>query len=209
MKKYDLKIKDIPVAGSYDVIVVGGGTAGAFAAISAAENGVKTLLIERLGFLGGSATAAQVVPMMHTHIPGNPASSYIDKNIRNYMIRKNYAARDLHGNDGWFNPEMLKFILEKKYIESDGDIRYDTEFIDTIVEDQQIKGVIVHNKEGYQIYLADVFIDATGDADLAYNAGVPCEKGNEKDGKNQAVSLRFMLGNIDLKRFEKYSTDAL
>lgn len=185
----------------YDVIIVGGGTAGGAAAIAAVNEGLKTLIIERNSFLGGSATGAQVTPMMYS---GVADSSNINKLIKQKLKIENHGAADSFGNDGWFNPEMLKFLLEDVYVPKGGEILYDTEYIDSVIQDEKITGLIIHNRGGLQTICGKIIIDCTGDAVVAYKSGVPCFKGNEIDNKNQAVSLRFMLGNIDLKRFCEY-----
>ncbi|HHW58274.1 MAG TPA: FAD-dependent oxidoreductase [Clostridia bacterium] len=195
--------RDYPRREEYDVIVVGGGTAGSIAAIAAAREGAKILLIEKYGFLGGTATASQVTPMMNVKIEGNPASS-IDRKIRKRMIELGFGAKSPGGNDGWFNPEMLKFILEEMVLEQGGEILYDTQFVDAIVLENEIRGIIVHNREGTKVIEGKIFIDATGDAEVAHSAGAPCFVGSEKSGKNQAVSLRFMVGNVDLKRLQTF-----
>lgn len=199
MQYFDYKGNCSIVDEIYDVVVVGGGTAGSTAAIASAREGAKTLIVERNTYLGGSAAGAQVTPMMHAGIIGNSDSSYINKFIKKKLKEENYGASDPYENDGWFNPEMLKFILEEEYISSGGRTLYDTEFIDSEVEDGEIKGIIVHNRGGLLKIRGNVFIDCTGDAELSFKSGVKCFKGSEKSGENQAVSLRFILGNIDLK----------
>lgn len=185
----------------YDVIVVGGGTAGSTAGIACVEEGLSTLILERNSYLGGAATGGQVSPMMYC---GMPDSSSINIALKNDLKKINYGNADPFGNDGWFNPEMLKFYLEEKYTSQGGEILYDTECIDSIVENGEISGVIIHNRGGVQKLSAKMVIDCSGDAVIAYKSGVPCLKGNDIDGKNQAASLRFILGNINLTNFLEY-----
>ncbi|SNX54590.1 FAD-dependent oxidoreductase [Thermoanaerobacterium sp. RBIITD] len=206
MDIYNFDKRQIPIIDKYDVIVVGGGTAGSTAAIASAREGLKTLLIEKYGFLGGSSTASQVMPMMHVNIESNPASS-IDKEIRKRLMNSGYGAKDPYGNDGWFNPEMMKFVLEEMFLEYGGIILYDTDFIDAIVDENTINGIIVNNRSGLNAIMGKIVIDCTGDANVAFSSGVPCFIGDEKTGKNQAISLRFMIGNIDLIRFQSFLKD--
>src|SRR6056297_2706816 len=152
--------EDIKLVDHYDVIVIGGGTAGSTAGAAAARLGANTLVIEKENALGGTATLGQVTPMMPVKIEGNPDSSAFNKEIKKRLIKEGYGAEDSNGNDGWFNPEMLKHTLEDIYLEYNGDILYDCEFVKPIVENDTIKGVIVYNKNGLEAYTADQFIDA-------------------------------------------------
>ncbi len=203
MEELNFLKEKIELKAKYDVIVIGGGTAGSIAGIAAARLGAKTLIIEKEGALGGTSTLGLVTPMMPVKMKGNPDSSAINKELKKILYKKGYGAADQQGNDGWFNPEMLKFTLEETYLAAGGRLLYDTSLIKPIVKDNQIKALLVHNKEGITAYQADIFIDGTGDADLAYLAGVPCQRGKE-EAKYQALSLRFQISNIDLKKFANF-----
>jgi hypothetical protein len=192
---------------SYDVIVIGGGTAGSAAAIASAMESAHTLIVERNSYLGGTASGGQVTPMMHNGIDGRLGSSYINEVIKKKMAEEGYAADDKYGNDGWFNTEMIKFTLEDIFTEHNGDILYNTELIDTVVEDNKIKGILVHNKSGLQLIYGSIFIDCTGDGDVAYYSGVSCFTGDEVFHNNQAMSLRFMAGNIDISKLKCFLND--
>lgn len=182
----------------YDVIVAGGGTAGCIAAIAAVMEGARTLLIEKNIFLGGTATGGQVTPMMSPGIPEEAELSYINKLVKKRLLEQQYGAADPCGNDGWFNPEMLKFTAEDIYMEQGGRLLYDTQIIDTIVENRTIKGLVIYNKGGLQAVKGKVIIDCSGDAVVAHSAGVPCLTGDDIMHQNQASSLRFMVGNVDI-----------
>lgn len=195
--------KEIPVTKEYDVVVIGGGTAGTVAAISAGREGLKTLVVEQFGCLGGSQTMALVTPMMHNHIEGNPYSSAIDEEICDRIISYGYGYKDAGGNKGWFDPQMLKIVLEEMAVEAGCEILYHTSLVDVARNGQIIEAVILHNKDGLFAVKAKVFIDCTGDADVVYYAGLPYEMGNE-EGVNQAISLRFQMTNIDCDRFGEY-----
>lgn len=188
----------------YDVIVAGGGTAGSTAAIAAAIEGADTLIIEKNCFLGGTASGGQVTPMMHSGISGNADGSFVNALLKKKLSEKGYCASDPYENDGWINPEMLKVVLEEIYLEYNGQILYETEFVDAIVDKGCVIGIIVHNKAGMQVIRAKTFIDCTADAEVAFSAGVPCLTGNEKDGRNQLSSLRFMAGNVDVRKLEGF-----
>ena len=76
----------LPVRYTADIVICGGGTAGAFAAIAAAQEGKDVLVIEQFGMVGGSATAALVTPVMHSHIEGDPPCSYISEEVRKRLL---------------------------------------------------------------------------------------------------------------------------
>jgi hypothetical protein len=188
----------------YDVVIIGGGTAGAVAAIASAMGGAHTLIVERNSYLGGTAAGGQVTPMMHDGMDKRSGYSLVNELIKKRMTEEGYAADDKCGNDGWFNTEMIKFTLEDIFLEYQGELLYQTEFIDAYTENHKIEGIIVHNKSGLRLIRAGIFIDCTGDADVAYASGVPCFTGDELKHNNQAMSLRFMAGNIDIRKLKQY-----
>jgi len=112
---YQESARTIPVARAVDVLVVGGGTAGVCAAIAAARQGAKTLLVEAAGFLGGSQTGAQVCPTMPNHVDGVPLNAGIGLEI---MRRAEEAGCGwTHTGQPWFDPEMLKAVLDEMVLE--------------------------------------------------------------------------------------------
>ena len=114
MNQITMKGKRIPVIGEYDVAVVGGGTAGAVAAISCGMEGLKTLIIEQFGALGGSQTMAMVTPMMSSRIPDNNGACSISSEISKRTGELGFAASIGDGINAWFDPTMLKIVLEEK-----------------------------------------------------------------------------------------------
>jgi hypothetical protein len=202
MKKIKFNSKEIKLNNNYQIIVVGGGTAGSTAAIAAARMGIKTLVIERGSALGGSSTLGQVTPMMPVKIEGNPDSSAINKEIKSRLREQNAGGENGSQNDGWFNPEALKFILEELYLEAGGDILYESTFVDSQSSEDKIENIIAKNKSGLSAYQADYYLDCTGDAELAFSAAVPMQENKDED--YQAVSLRFIMDKIDLKKFTQF-----
>lgn len=208
MSSITLGIKEIPVIGQYDAVIVGGGTAGAVAAISCARENLSTLVVEQFGAMGGSQTLALVTPIMPNGIKDNPVTSAISEEICDRMIKYGFGVDSAQKQyprwyRGWFDPLILKVVLEEMVVESGCEIFYHTTLIDAIKENNVIQYAVIHNKGGLAAVKAKCFIDCTGDADVAYLAGVPVQSGNSK-GINQAVSLRFQMTNIDLERFGSY-----
>lgn len=196
--------QSIPSFADVDLLIVGGGTAGAVAAIAGGREGLRTLVIEQLGFLGGTQTGALVTPMMPNQIDGEPLNGGIDLEINRRMNTAHESGVWKDGNRGWFNPEMLKHTLEQMVIESQARILYYTMFEDVVVEDGSVVGVVVLNKAGRGFIKARRTIDASGDADVASRAGVLVERGDPDSGRNQPFSVRFHLGNVDLARFAHF-----
>ncbi|MDI3311837.1 MAG: FAD-dependent oxidoreductase, partial [Thermoanaerobacterium sp.] len=128
----------------------------------------------------------------------------ISNEINNRMINLGYGASDDWGNKGYFDPTILKFLLEQMSIEAGVIILYYTFALDVIKNNEDVKGVVVVNKGGLYAIFAKRIIDCTGDADIAFKAGVPFESGNPLTGKNQAISLRYIMSGIDIHRFHKY-----
>ena len=105
----------------YDVVVVGGGTAGVAAAYTAAKNGLKTLLVEKKIHLGGSITSGLVLPVM------NAGKSEINRDFFNKLTEEmaKYGAQiDFQGNNGWFDPEILKIVLDRLLTSAGVEIRF-------------------------------------------------------------------------------------
>jgi hypothetical protein len=185
MKTYMEEAKEIPVTKETDVLVVGGGYAGFGAAWAAAQTGAKTLLIEQQSCLGGLVTMG-LVSLTFSYIEG------VGYEVFSRLRRENA----LKGR--FIDPEKTKIILEDILLEANVKLLYNTTVIDSIVENQVIKGVVVWNKAGRQAIMAKQVIDASGDGDVAAYAGVPYEVGcPELNNYNQATSLVCRIGNVD------------
>ncbi|GGL76729.1 hypothetical protein GCM10010840_13500 [Deinococcus aerolatus] len=188
---------------TWDVIVAGGGTAGAIAGIAAARAGARVLVIEAQGSLGGTGTNAWVTPLMRNVSAGENLNRGLTDELKARLLARGDGAVDPGGNDNWFNPEGMKFVLEQMLLEAGGEVLYHTHIVQPFLTDgensRRITSLVIHNKGGLQALEATVFIDATGDADLATRAGVPFHAGDE-DGVHQAMSLRFTVAGVDTAR---------
>jgi len=187
----------------WDLIVAGGGLSGVSAAITAAKKECKVLLIEKLGFLGGCATASLVTPMMNNcDTSKTPLNNGLYLEILEKLMKTKDSAVHSNGNPGWFNPESMKFLLDDLCQENGVDILFDTMLVGAKRDNEFIVSVNCMNKAGLQQYEADFFIDATGDADLATYAGVPFEA-----KEHQSLTLRFNMDNVNLYKFSQWLTD--
>ena len=105
----------------YDIVIVGGGTAGCSAAYTASKLGLKTLLLEKEGFLGGSMSGGLVVPAMKSS--ANQINTEFFDNLVIEM-KKLGGQVTYENNKGWFNPELLKITLDKMLLNSGVDILF-------------------------------------------------------------------------------------
>ncbi len=189
---------------SADIVVCGGGTAGVFVALAAAEKCQNVLIVEQFGSLGGTATNGLVTPIMSSHMSGNPACSYLTKKLAERMKEKGTATRQNGSN---FDPLALKLELEEMCMEAGVKILYHTFIADVIKDGNTVKAIVVANKAGLTLIEGKIFIDATGDGDVSVLAGAKYGKGNPETGKNQPVSLRYIVGGIDKQTFANFTAE--
>ncbi len=180
------------------VLVAGGGPAGLAAATAAARQGVPTTLIERYGFLGGMATAGLVNPFMLWDAGlGQLVGGIFQEMLDRMAARGGYpSARQ----PGAFEPEVFKSAADELCLEAGVEVRLHTYVADADVEDARIASVRTESKSGAETWPADVYIDCTGDADLACRAGVPCDHGRKEDGLAQPMTLNFRMANVEVDR---------
>ena len=198
-----------------DVCVVGGGSAGTAAAVSAARKGAKTVLVERGISLGGLATQGCVFPCMPTFVDGSDTPYIKDLNRR--MEKQGVSPfQDVEDSDTFYGggraryiPEYLSFMHEEMCEEAGVDILYNAALVGAVTDEGKIVFCVVQTVEGLAKIRAKVFIDATGDALLSRFAGVPAEKGSEKTGRNQPMTLRFEMGGIDAGKVHHFFRDAI
>ena len=206
MKNYTLQ-KTCDVLASYDVVVVGGGTAGVIAAIAAANEGASVALIEQFGALGGSSTGALVTPTMNTHVEGVPMNSYIVAELDRLALAR--GAMSMRGVSRYYDPILLPVILEEMAVGAGVSLYLYTDLVDVVKEGRTIVGVFVSDKSGMHVIEGKQFIDCTGDGDLSVMAGAAYTKGNPKTGKNQPISLRYMVSGVDMQAFHETAPDSV
>lgn len=191
-----------PVKASVDVLVVGGGPSGIIAAEAAAKDGLKVMLIESKSFLGGNLTIG--LPILgFLGQKGNPVIQGLPQNLVDRLAAKNAASGHrpcpLHMSLTIIDPEEVKATALDILTEKNVDILFYAFCADVIKEGNEVRGVIIESKAGREAILAKTIIDCTGDADVAYKAGVPCEKGDENGGM-QPPTLMFCLKGVDVKK---------
>lgn len=218
MESYQLNCS-IPYYYTSEIAVVGGGPAGVCAAIAAARTGAKVLLIESGNCLGGMATIGQV----------NPFMTSFDKSGENMIIRGLFAEiidrlvargaaiqpRDVppgqsftsyitvgHNHTAPFDAEVLKVVLDEMCEEAGVQVLFHSSFISPIMEGNAVRGLVIATKAGLRAVSAQMVIDCTGDADVAFRSGVPCEMGDEASGRIQPATMFFRIGNVDLAKVD-------
>lgn len=203
MEKIVIQPKTIDISMQTNVLVVGGGPAGIGAAVSAARNGQSVILLEKRGFLGGNITAC-FVENCNYFLKGTGFSS---EGIYNEIERKAY---EKYGNDNVrernkfaFSSEYLKVFLDEFVSEAGVQILFHSFVNDVVMDGRQIAAVIIQTKKGPVAVKADIVIDTTGDADVAFAAGVPFEQGREKDGLCQPGTVSLRLAGADTEALLK------
>lgn len=197
-----------------DVVVVGSGSAGATAALAAAEQGAAVTLVERYGFMGGTST--QVLDTFYGfYTPGAAPRKVVgglpDRIVDELMQRglafvrpSTYGA----GNGITYDPETLKVVWETLALRAGVRLLYHTLVIDVLLDGNRVTGLIAATKGGLVKLEAEVVIDASGDADVAAAAGVPFE-GAENGGPRQSGTTTFRMINVDVARASQVKKDEL
>jgi hypothetical protein len=204
---YELS-KDLPLVTDADVIVVGGGPGGIGAAVMAARAGARTVLIERYGCLGGMASMGEVHPFMPNHV----GDICLDKPI--YLewldrIHSYYPPRELEAGESageskakalrGLSKEAAMLAAEDLCLEAGVELLYHHALSDAVVANGRIEGIVLLSKSQYVGATAKVYVDATGDADLAAWSG--CEFGQGgPSGHSQPMTLCFKLSGVDGSR---------
>ncbi len=187
----------LPIADRVDVLVCGGGVAGIAAAVAAARHGARTLLIERAGFLGGTATGSAMGLIV---IPANELVGF----PREFFARLAEEQGAGLGDVVPWDIEAYKLVAMDMVLAAGADVLLYTWVSEPLVRYGRIVGVIIDNKSGRQAIAAKIVIDATGDGDVAARAGVPFVKGREQDGAMRPATVMGRIGNVDLFRFKDY-----
>lgn len=202
--------KLIPEAGEFDVIVVGSGSAGSPAAIAAARNGARTLIVERLPFLGGTSTAV-LDTFYGYYTPGSHSKKVVGGIADDVVagLKEHNAAFERPNSFGagtgvTYHPEYLKTVWESLVMNSGCQVLLNASVLDVIKEDNKINGLVLNTKTGLAIYKAKFVIDASGDADICYFGGFPFELAGEKDPA-QTLTTTFKMVNVDIKKRKNVS----
>lgn len=210
----------------YDLIIAGGGTAGCACAYTAGKLGLNVLLIEKNSFLGGTMSSALVTPAMSVKTDKKINNDFYEKLMKNlHDINGQITYAD--GNIGWFNPELIKIVLDDMMDEANVDILFDTCINTIITEGNLIKGITLDintsknlrnidticsdNINNYNEILSEYIetkylVDGTGDAKIFEKLNLEFLNNLEEkiEKKYQPASLRFIMSGIDIDEFAKW-----
>ena len=196
-------MKEVPVAGEFDVLVIGAGMAGVAAAIYAAKSGLKTGIIEYFGTPGGIPVNGKLCSISgfsknKIRTVGGFALEVIEE-----LCKKNKAFQQTETNYN-VDPIALSSLLCSKLEEAGVEIFFYTQLIDAIREGSKATLALTASKSGIQAFSSKLFIDASGDGDFAWHLGCPYEKGRKSDGKVQSSTLIFTISGMDEKTMENF-----
>lgn len=194
----------------YDVVVIGGGPSGVNAAIAAAREGSKTLLVERYGYLGGMLTNAGVGPIMTFHAGKTQVVRGIAEEIIQRLIKNDDSLGHMDDFVGYassvtpFSTEGLKIVLETMALEAGVELLYHTTYLDCESKDGHIDKVKLFSKDGEFLVEGKVFIDASADADLAVDSNVSVQYGREADKLAQPMTMNAKVYNVDREKVREF-----
>ncbi|WP_036710894.1 FAD-dependent oxidoreductase [Paenibacillus pinihumi] len=194
-----------------DVVIVGGGPAGITAAIAAGRQGVRTILVERYGFVGGMSTAAMVYPWMTFHTDsGEQVIKGIAQEIVDRLQERGGSPGHLRDTVGFvhtltpYHPEVYQVVATDMLREAGVKLLLHS-FVDGVeMTDNTICAVRITNKSGRTELRAKVFVDTSGDADVAHLSGAETVQGRDGDRQSQPMTMKFRMRGVDLAKVKDY-----
>ena len=212
--------RELKVRAEVDVLVVGGGPAGLMAAEAAAQDkNLKVMLLEQRGYMGGNLTIGLPIlsflgPKGNQVVKGG-AQKFIDRMWAKNAASEHYPCKN-HMSFTIIDPDQAKTVAWDIMDDAGVEVLLYVFVTDTIVENGKVKGVIIESKAGREVILAKTVIDCTGDGDVAFRAGVDCNKGDENGGM-QPPTLMFLMRGVETQKLrdaicnepEKYDMDVM
>ena len=204
------------IFGEYDVIAVGGGTSGVAAAISAARVGASTLVIERLGALGGQMNISGPPGFSYAHL-FNPRYEQIIAGIieetHNRLLKEGHALPHLKPDFragysfSYVDPDWWGLLMFQMMRENGVHLLLHSLAVDVLKQSNTVKGVIVENTSGRQVVFGKITIDCTGEGDLSVKAGAPCEMLPKEQLQPHTIS--FTVDGVNWDKVLKYIKENL
>ncbi|MBV8073807.1 MAG: FAD-dependent oxidoreductase [Candidatus Eremiobacteraeota bacterium] len=194
-----------------DVLVVGGGNAGCAAALAAARSGARVLLVERYGFLGGTATASMVGPWMTFHSGNDRIVGGIAQEIVERLVAMGASPGHIRDSSDYvatitpFDPEVHKALLFEMMREAGVDLLLHAYFLETVCDEHaRVRSARFATVAGTREVTAGRTVDATADAFVAFSAGVRMQETAGLRGRVQPATMMFRLSHIDVGALATY-----
>lgn len=188
----------------YNLVVAGGGLSGVAAAVSAAREGLKVMLVEKSGCLGGAISNNLVYPFMPYWTKQKDGDDSSKKYLSQGIFKEMKARHDRYVDDckdHEFNSEYLKIVLDDMTTEAGVDVLFHAVIYDVKTDSRKISSVEITAKAQKITVEADFFVDATGDGELFYLAGCDYQLGRESDSLCQPMTTCFRMSGVDLDLF--------
>lgn len=192
----------------HQVVIVGGGTSGWVAALAAARNGADVFVVERRHHFGGNLASGLPILGFFSF-----QSQQVVRGIADELVQRliplgganSYQLFDLwHTSQVPVEPLSVKSLIQEMLEEAGVDFLLASQVTEVVVEDGRLTGFVVQKKSGRELIEGDVFIDATGDAEVAYLACASVRVGAEGSGAMQPPTLLIRLDNVDMKTMREY-----
>jgi hypothetical protein len=194
--------RHVPVAGHSEVLVCGGGPAGIAAALAAARAGAKTQLLESAGCLGGVWTAGLLTKILDAE----NKTGIMREILAAMMERGGNVARKSAGTV--YDPELMKLVLEELCVKAGVKIQLHTFLVGAVTDAKnRVVAVLTESKSGRQTWVADRFIDCSGDGDLAAHAGCRFDVGRDADCTCQPMSMIALVTGLDPAQVTEFTRE--
>lgn len=223
MPSLPMPTRDVPICHEFDLTVCGGGPAGLGAALAASQQGLRVLIVEAEGQLGGMGTSGLVSHWLGGRT--NDCQHWVVGGLFRSLSERaadcgaaclpRPATDGRYCPHGWaragqltagipFDPYAMATLLDEVVQEAGATVLLKTQALDVVLDGRRITHVLVHNKSGFQLVKTQAVVDATGDADLAERAGCPCRTGRREDGLMTPATLQVQMDGIDSTALAEY-----
>lgn len=202
----------------FDVIICGGGTSGTAAAVAAARTGAKTLLIERLGALGGQMNVFGPPGFSYAYLfspCGEQIIAGFAEEMHSRLLKENHAVPHSDSNNvyrkgtgytfSFVDPEWWGLEIFRVMVENNVTLLLHSLVVDVVKDGDRVTGVVVENAAGRSIIEANIVVDCTGEGDIAVRAG--CDYELLPKDMNEPHSLCFTMDGVDWDEFMAYMNE--